>query len=70
MKTNNKKPKVKTIYSLRVYLQLRKRGIMPILECESPYKKGYKCWVYELSENVQEALNEILGGMTDGNRNS
>ena len=70
MKTNSKKQKVKTIYSLRVYLQLRKKGIMPILECESPYKKGYKCWVYELSEEVQEALNEILGGMKNDNRNS
>ena len=38
--------KFKTIFSLRVRLELRKMGIEPVMESDNPYKPGLKCWMY------------------------
>ena len=55
--------KYKTIFSLRVRLALRERGIEPVMESRNPYKENLKCWMYEQSPEFVCALNEILGGI-------
>ena len=57
--TNNK---FKTIYSLKIRISLRNEGIEPLLEKNSPYKPGLKCWIYEVTDNFNKALDKILGG--------
>lgn len=57
MNTNNK-----IIYSLRVCIELQKRGFKPILDMKNPYKANLTCWVFEETEAFQKALTEIVGG--------
>lgn len=52
----------KTIFSLRVHLELQKRGFEYILEKDNIYKPGLKCWVYKVTPAFNLALNELLGG--------
>lgn len=54
--------KFKTIYSLKIRILLRNEGVEPLLEKNSPYKSGLKCWVYEVTDNFNKALDKILGG--------
>lgn len=61
MKANYKSTKgYKTIYSLRIRQELMKMGFEPILEKDNIYKNGFKCWVYENSEDFQMALGEVF----------
>ena len=52
----------KIIYSLRVYLELQKRGIEHISTTTNPHKPAFMCWIYEKTPELTEALNEIIGG--------
>ena len=57
--------KYKTIFSLRIRLALRERGIEPIMESPNPYKQGLKCWVYENSQELDQALTLLMGGYSN-----
>ena len=59
---NAKMLKYKTIFSLRVRLELRSMGFEPIMESPNPYKPHLKCWMYEETAEFIKALNAILGG--------
>ena len=58
--------KYKTIFSLRVRLALRERGIEPIMESRNPYKEHLKCWVYEYTPEFEKCLNDIMRGYNNG----
>lgn len=60
---------MKTIYSLRVRSQLRARGIEPLMEFDNPYKPGLKCWVFEITDEFSEVLDEIMGDEKGAGRN-
>lgn len=52
----------KIIYSLRIYLELKKlgfkcRGVMP-----NPKYPWLNCWIYERTPELLGALDKIIGG--------
>ena len=55
--------KTKVIYALRVHIELQKRGFLYVTEMRNPQNPRLNCWVYELTDELQHALDEILGGM-------
>lgn len=50
----------KIIYSLRVNIELQKRGFTPITAMKNPYKPELFCWVYKKTPDFIMALNDIL----------
>jgi len=56
----------KIIYSLRIRLELRKRGFEPLIELINPYKQYLKCWKFLDTEEFEIALSEI---MREGKKN-
>lgn len=51
---------MKTIYSLKVRLELRKRGFEPLMEFDNRYKVGLKCWVFEETPEFTMAFDEVM----------
>ena len=41
---------------------LRNMGFEPLLEKDNIYRSGLKCWIYEVTDNFNKALDKILGG--------
>lgn len=60
-------PITKVIYSMRVMLQLKERGFEPLATMPNPTRNQFNCWIFERSEDFDNALNEILGGSPNGN---
>ncbi len=56
----------KVIYSLQVMRQLLELGFRPIESLQNPVDEKYKCWVFERSEAFDIALDQVLGGMSNG----
>lgn len=59
-------PISKIIYSMRVMLQLQSKGFEPLSIMPNPQHPEFNCWIYELTEEFQKALDEILGGDYNG----
>ena len=57
---------MKTIYSLKLRLELRKQGFEPLMEFDNQYKEGLKCWVFEESPEFQLAFDNIMKEMGAG----
>ena len=55
----------KVIYSLRVNLELQKKGFIPILEMSNPRNKRFNCWVYEETEAFKKAFDSISSDRRD-----
>ena len=55
-------PKNKVVYSLRIYLELNKRGFAPIATTPNPKQPHLMCWIYEKTPELITALDEIIGG--------
>lgn len=55
-------PECKVIYSMRVMLALVNKGFQPKSIMPNPRDPQYNCWIYELTPELQEALDEIFGG--------
>jgi hypothetical protein len=51
----------KIIYSLRIYLELEKKGIYPITTTANPRKPNFMCWIYEKTPELVQALDELMG---------
>lgn len=51
----------KIIYSLRVYLCLKDKGIEPIATTQNPMKPNFMCWIYKKTPELIMALDEIMG---------
>lgn len=58
--------KNKIIYSLRVNLALIEAGFMPINVMPNPKFPKYDCWIFEYTPEFEEALNKVLGGISNG----
>lgn len=52
----------KTIYSLRIMLELKKLGFEPLLEMDNIYKPPLRCWLFLRSSAFDEALTSIMEG--------
>lgn len=52
--------KRKIIYSLRVYVGLKERGFIPIATTENPTKPNFMCWIFERSDEFDDALRELM----------
>ena len=50
----------KIIYSLRIYLRLKEKGIEPIATTSNPQKPNFICWIYNKDEAFEKALDEIM----------
>ncbi len=59
-------PTIKIIYSMRVMLQLQAKGFKYLTIMPNPQHPEYNCWVYELTDELCAALDEILGGGYNG----
>ena len=61
-------PNMQIVYSLRVRLELRKRGIEPLMENVNPYKPELKWWVYEQNEEFLQAFDMIMRMIKKGGK--
>lgn len=52
----------KIIYSLRVYTQLVIQGFQPIATMPNPQHPEFNCWIFENTEELEEAFGSILRG--------
>lgn len=50
----------KIIYSVRIMTELAVRGFQPIATMPNPKDSQYNCWVYVLTPELQEALDEVF----------
>ena len=50
----------KVIYSLRIYIELDKKGFKPIATMPNGHKPHLMCWVYEKTDEFVKALDEIM----------
>ena len=56
----------KIIYSLRIHIELQVMGFKYLTEMDHPTKEGFKCWIYEETEELLKAFDQILiGGRGD-----
>ena len=58
--------KTKIIYSLRIHIELQKKGYHYITEMRNPRNPAFNCWVYEATPGLLKAFDEILGGNYNG----
>ena len=56
----------KIIYSKRVMLALASYGIQPITSMQNQKDLRFTCWIYELNDKLNTALDEIMGGKNNG----
>lgn len=56
---------VKIVYSLRVHIELQRRGFTFLTEMKNPNNPRFNCWVYAATPELLAAFDEVLKG---GNR--
>ena len=54
--------KQEIVYSLRVMEILVKMGHIPVATLPNPKNSKYNCWVFELTEEFQRDLSQVLKG--------
>lgn len=47
-------------------MELQKRGFIPLTAMPNPNNLRLICWVYEKTDTLIAALDEIIGGYTNG----
>lgn len=47
-------------------LALAQRDIQPITSMQNQKDLRYTCWIYELNDELITALDEIMGGKSNG----
>ena len=47
-------------------LSLAAYGIQPITSMQNQKDLRYTCWIYELNDKLNTALDEIMGGKNNG----
>ena len=53
---------VKIVYSLRVHIELQRRGFTFLTEMKNPNNPRYNCWVYAATPERLAAFDEALRG--------
>ena len=53
--------KLKVVYSLRIHIELQKRGFTHITEMKNPQNQHLNCWVYAATPDFIAALDALLG---------
>ena len=53
---------VKIVYSLRVHIELQRRGFTFLTEMKNPNNPRYNCWVYAATPEFLAAFDEALRG--------
>ena len=53
---------VKIVYSLRVHIELQRRGFTFLTEMKNPNNPRYNCWVYAATPELLTAFDEALRG--------
>lgn len=56
----------KVIYTLKVHIELQKRGFKCLIEMRNPKNQHLNCWVYEATPEFMKVFNELVGGMRNG----
>ena len=64
MEQINKRTKI--IYSKKVMNQLLELGFRPIETMINPIRPEYYCWAFEWTEEFDNALDIVLGGVRNG----
>lgn len=54
-------PNVKIIYSLRLHIELQKRGFQYEVEMKNPTNPQFNCWVYTWTPELATALDALMG---------
>lgn len=61
-------PMYKIIYSLRIHITLQQMGFKCVQEMDNPANNKYKCWVYEETDELLKAFDQLMiaqGGRKD-----
>lgn len=58
-----KRMKLKIIYARKVCEQLMMMGFRPVDIMPNPLKPEFLCWAFEWTDEFDDALCEVLGGM-------
>ena len=53
----------KIIYSIKVMKALVERGFIPIATIPNPQNSKFNCWVFEVTDDFQQILDEIMEGL-------
>lgn len=53
----------KIIYSIKVMKALVERGFIPIATIPNPKNSKFNCWIFEVTDDFQQILDEIMGGL-------
>ena len=53
---------VKIVYSLRVHIELQRRGFTFLTEMKNPNNPRFNCWVYAATPELLVAFDEALRG--------
>ena len=52
---------VKIVYSLRMHIELQKRGFVHLIEMKNPNNPNFNCWVYEETPDLLASLEALMG---------
>ncbi len=53
----------KIIYSIKVMKALVQKGFIPIATIPNPKNSKFNCWVFEETEQFQQALDDVMEGL-------
>ena len=53
---------VKIVYSLKVHIELQRRGFTFLTEMKNPQNPRFNCWVYAATPELLAAFDEVLRG--------
>jgi hypothetical protein len=53
---------IKIVYSLRVHIELQRRGFTFLTEMKNPNNPRYNCWVYAATPELLAAFDDALKG--------
>ena len=55
---------VKIVYSLKVHIELQRRGFTFLTEMKNPQNPRFNCWVYAATPELLAAFDDALKGGT------
>lgn len=55
---------VKVVYSLKIHIELQKRGFVSLTEMKNPQNPRFNCWVYQATPELLKAFDDAIKGGT------